>query len=246
MSAQSSPKAYTPKSSPTPDGHGDITEQSPIPAKLEFVAPDDADAAGGSSFILSTRAALDAIMALPTRLYPAPVHVAGDIDELLEEPSVDPAKGTLRLGAGLSIAISDSLDASLCSIEPVSELDCRLADGEDFPVRFDNTPRGRGRTQVPPISNADWSRTGTSAAVRARIATAFVEEVSKDQNAVAGTSETIGRPGVLQRRPRPKNPPVTVWPRIPLETQRQRMPSVQPANNSEWDGPRRSRTISGA
>ncbi|KAL7283348.1 LOW QUALITY PROTEIN: hypothetical protein ACG7TL_002777 [Trametes sanguinea] len=67
---QSSPRAFTPSASPVLADQED-EGQSPIPAKLEFVAPDGADAAGESSFVLNTRAAIDAILALPTRIYPA-------------------------------------------------------------------------------------------------------------------------------------------------------------------------------
>ncbi|EIW60435.1 uncharacterized protein TRAVEDRAFT_45686 [Trametes versicolor FP-101664 SS1] len=55
-----------------------------------------------------------------------------------------------------------------------------------------------------------------------------------------------------QRHQRPAKPPVTVWPRVPLEARRSRMPSSQPirmtteeTSTSSWDQPRRSRTVTG-
>ncbi|KAI0336474.1 hypothetical protein GY45DRAFT_405187 [Cubamyces sp. BRFM 1775] len=48
---------------------------------------------------------------------------------------------------------------------------------------------------------------------------------------------------------RPRNPPVTVWPRVPFEVRRLRMPSTQPmgmaASARTWDQSRRTRTMSG-
>ncbi|KAI9064376.1 hypothetical protein FKP32DRAFT_1757653 [Trametes sanguinea] len=217
---QSSPRAFTPSASPVLAPQEE-EEHSPIPAKLEFVALDGTDTAGDSSFVLNTRAAIDAIVALPTRIHPASAPVAGDVDEVLDTSARNVMPG-------------DS--GSTCE--------------DDSSIRC--TPRRRMHTyitQTAVIQDAtvfngavpvipSTIRHGGSDALHA-----FIEEVPQQETTAAEVSEVAGRRVGPQRRPRPKNPPVTVWPRVSLDARRQRTSTGHPVANN--DQPRRSRTMSG-
>ncbi|KAI0362031.1 hypothetical protein OH77DRAFT_1389690 [Trametes cingulata] len=292
--AQSSPKAFTPSSSPELGGlsvEQSENTSSPIPTKLHFVNPGGNELFGGSTFILNTRAALDAILAIPTRVFPVSSESTGSLAELDEQPTISPngspfckpsapsdaqaaqtAQGMHRLMAQSGTIppwrqrqrSPQVTDASPAGASPISRspMKPRAEDAEA-------APRARARTQQPSsllgdavmftvaksanasASNVSYART-ISSAVQNEFPNAFIEEVPESPwlPLGSGDAETAGKYRIPQRQPRPKHPPVTVWPRIPLEARRSRMPSVQPvrmtaSSATAWEQPRRSRTTSG-
>ena len=78
-----------------------------------------------------------------------------------------------------------------------------------------------------------------------------IEEIVDEapQSAATTASVPVDPRGQEGPQSRPRNPPVTVRPRIPVEMRRPRMPSTHPmgmaANANTWDQSRRMRTVSG-
>lgn len=89
MVSQPGPRALTPSTS-VEFGEfrlDDSEEESdPIPAQLNFVTPDGDELSNGSPFILNTRAATDAILAIPLRVCPGSMSPpTGSLNELEEQ-----------------------------------------------------------------------------------------------------------------------------------------------------------------
>ncbi|KAI0670439.1 hypothetical protein C8Q78DRAFT_992014 [Trametes maxima] len=79
-------------------------EDGPIPTHLEFVTPGSSEVESGSSFIVDTRGAVDAIAALPLRVCHTPPESLRSIDDLEERDiAVSPA-ATRSLGPDWGVA----------------------------------------------------------------------------------------------------------------------------------------------
>ncbi|KAI0374831.1 hypothetical protein BV20DRAFT_1118067 [Pilatotrama ljubarskyi] len=303
---QSSPKAFTPNGSPELGGLpaeqvGDVAG-SPIPANLHFVSPGGNELFGGSSFILNTRAALDAILAIPTRIGPQSSDSSGSLAEVDGQPmhsldvspvfksSVRDAKASeTAQGIHRLMAQSGSLppwrqrQQQHASRAGTSAADPAHATGPGSPIPPPNSPtisspparRGRGQPPPGPLledavmftvksTRPSGTSSGKTSAASPAVqssssapACAFIEEVpeshcrSTTQSPRSSDMAGAGKYRIPQRQPRPRHPPpVTVWPRVPLEARRSRMPSVQPirmtaGGATSWDQPCRSRTVSG-
>ncbi|KAI8998687.1 hypothetical protein BD414DRAFT_475789 [Trametes punicea] len=300
------PQTFTPRDSPELHGLAiNVVDEelNAIPAKLEFVAP-DAGSAQGSSFVVNTRAAIDAILALPLRICTASLQSVGDVDEPLEVTSSPRACAAATavdddFTPGMAQGIQRLLSHSRERLSTPKETSARYAEGDFSPhntatalratsgasspgspcqTASESNPlsapteglhthvasREGSQTQyspstlledavtfrvvkLPPSKTASANKAG-SPSVQRVTSGAFIEEVEEPQ----GTSDAPMRPQENSRqrgpprRPRPKNPPVTVWPSTLVDGRRTRMPSGQPSNSSgNWDRPRRSRTVSG-
>ncbi|KAI0637030.1 hypothetical protein C8Q77DRAFT_542492 [Trametes polyzona] len=250
------PRAFTPSNSMEfGENLSDVEEdRGPIPAQLNFVTP---GVSHNSSFVVNTRAALEAILTHPMRVLPGNSHTTGPLDQLEEQPTdISPSLSFVEIHTEDDGGLSPGLTHGTVHAASDSQENCFHP--EDVTLCDEESERGELRLSYPddiaqlsspdeplalpaPIVVADDNNSRFVARTRSQSfcpLSPLLEEATTEppspslpdsEESSSGGNDAIPSEIASPQSPR-RSLPAIVWPRIPnrIDTRRSRTPSTQP------------------